>query len=198
MGEKHIAIRASAGAVLVGLFLWGVPIPSEGAGLNEHPLKRIYDPIVSACAYRHNIPVALVHSIIRAESNYNVNAISPKGAMGLMQLMPETAQAYGVANPFDPSQNIEGGVKYLKDLVKLFDRSTFKVLAAYNAGQEAIKKYGGIPPYRETRNYIQRVMDGGYQKATITTRTPIYKYYDESGRLVLTNDYGLYLTNKSR
>jgi len=189
--------RIVAVATAVGLFLLGTTL-STAAGRVDHPLKKTYDPIVSASAYRHSIPVDLVHSIIRAESNYNPNAVSPKGAMGLMQLMPETAQAYGVSNPFDPSQNVEGGVKYLKDLIKLFGRTTSKVLAAYNAGQEAIKKYGGVPPYRETRNYIQRVMSGGYQKALITTRTSIYKYYDDTGRLVLTNDYGLYLTNKSR
>jgi len=188
--------RIVAVATAVGLFLLGTTLPTA-AGRVDHPLKKTYDPIVSASAYRHSIPVDLVHSIILAESNYDVNAVSAKGAMGLMQLMPETAQAYGVVNPFDPSQNIEGGVKYLKDLVKLFDRSTSKVLAAYNAGQEAINKYGGVPPYRETRNYIQRVM-AGYRKTVITTRTPIYRYYDSTGRLVLTNDYGLYLTNKSR
>jgi len=164
----------------------------------DHPLKKVYDPIVSASAYKHRVPVDLVHSIIRAESNYNVNAVSAKGALGLMQLMPETARAYGVANPFDPAQNVEGGVRYLKDLIKLFDRQTGKVLAAYNAGQEAIKKYGGVPPYRETRTYIQRVMAGGYSKPIITTRTPIYRYYDETGRLVLTNDYMLYLSKKAR
>ena len=189
--------RIVAVATAVGLFLLGTTL-STAAGRIDHPLKKTYDPIVSACAYRHYIPVDLVHSIILAESNYDVNAVSAKGAMGLMQLMPETAKAYGVVNPFDPSQNIEGGVKYLKDLVKLFDRSTSKVLAAYNAGQEAIKKYGGVPPYRETRNYIQRVMAAGYRKTFITTRTQIYRYYDSTGRLVLTNDYGLYLTNKSR
>lgn len=188
--------RIVAVATAVGLFLLGTTL-STASGRVDHPLKKTYDPIVSASAYRHSIPVDLVHSIILAESNYDVTAVSAKGAMGLMQLMPETAQAYGVVNPFDPSQNIEGGVKYLKDLVKLFDRSTSKVLAAYNAGQEAIKKYGGVPPYRETRNYIQRVM-AGYRKTVITTRTLIYRYYDDTGRLVLTNDYGLYLTNKSR
>lgn len=184
----RLAVVAAASLLLfgsVGLF-----------AAADHPLKKFYDPYVSASASKHSIPVALVHSIIRAESNYDARAISPKGALGLMQLMPETAKAYGVENPFDPAQNIEGGVLYLKDLSKLFDRQTGKVLAAYNAGQEAIKKYGGIPPYRETRNYIQRVMAGGYQKPIISTRTQIYRYYDETGRLVLTNDYYLYQTKK--
>ncbi|MBN2206394.1 MAG: lytic transglycosylase domain-containing protein [Candidatus Aminicenantes bacterium] len=182
-----------AAALLCGLAAG----PAVAAGA-DHPLKKAYDPLVSAAAYRHRIPVELVHSIIKVESNYNANAVSSKGATGLMQLMPDTARAYGVVDPFDPAQNIEGGVRYLKDLIKLFDRQTNKVLAAYNAGQEAIKKYGGIPPYRETRNYIQRVMAGGYNKPLITTRTPIYRYYDDSGKLVLTNDYNLYLSKKAR
>jgi len=196
MDEKGTLIRRAAGTAL-GLLLAGWAAQAGAAARLDHPLKKVYDPIVSACAYKHNVPVNLVHSIIQAESDYDPKAVSARGAIGLMQLMPETAQAYGVANPFDPAQNVEGGVRYLKDLIRLFDRSTSKVLAAYNAGQEAIKKYGGIPPYRETLNYIRRVM-AGYPKAVITTRTPIYKYYDASGRLVLTNDYGLYLTNRSR
>jgi soluble lytic murein transglycosylase-like protein len=197
MHEKGNMIRRAAGTAL-GLLLAGWAAQAGAAARPDHPLKQVYDPIVSACAYKHRVPVDLVHSIIQAESNYNPRAVSAKGALGLMQLMPDTARAYGVENPFDPAQNIEGGVRYLKDLIKLFDRQTSTVLAAYNAGQEAIKKYGGVPPYRETLNYIRRVMAAGYRKAVITTRTPIYKYYDASGRLVLTNDYGLYLTNRSR
>jgi soluble lytic murein transglycosylase-like protein len=188
---KSALMIAVAAALLCGI----AAAPALAARL-DHPLKKAYDPIVSACAYKHSVPVDLVHSIIRAESNYDANAVSAKGAVGLMQLMPDTARAYGVANPFDAAQNVEGGVRYLKDLIKLFDRSTSKVLAAYNAGQEAIKKYGGVPPYRETKTYIQRVM-AGYAKPVITTRTAIYRYYDESGRLVLTNDYLLYLSKKA-
>ena len=184
-------------AVAAATLLCGLAAGPARAARLDHPLKKAYDPFVSASAYKHSVPVDLVHSIIQAESNYDPNAVSAKGAVGLMQLMPDTARAYGVANPFDPSQNIEGGVRYLKDLIKLFDRSTSKVLAAYNAGQEAIKKYGGVPPYRETRTYIQRVMAAGYRKPIISTRTQIYRYYDDSGRLVLTNDYMLYLSKKT-
>lgn len=198
MDEKSNRIPLAA-VLAFGFLLWGSAARPAAAARIEHPLKKIYDPIVSASAYKHSIPVDLIHSIILAESNYDASAVSAKGAIGLMQLMPETARAYGVANPFDAAQNIEGGVKYIKDLTKLFDRSTSKVLAAYNAGQEAIKKYGGIPPYRETLTYIRRVMGvGGYRKSVISTRTPIYKYIDVTGRLVLTNDYNLYLANKSR
>jgi hypothetical protein len=117
--------------------------------------------------------------------------------MGLMQLMPLTAAQYKVMNVFDPRQNIQGGVKYLVDLIKLYDGDTKHVLAAYNAGQEAIKKYGGIPPYRETKNYIKKVM-AAYPKSKITTRTKIYAFYDEKGRYVLTDNKALWERNKKR
>jgi soluble lytic murein transglycosylase-like protein len=159
--------------------------------------KKPYDDIVVDVAQRLRVPVELVHSIIKAESNYDTWAISSKGAMGLMQLMPITATQYKVMNVFDPRQNIEGGVKYLVDLIKLFDGDTQRVLAAYNAGQEAIKKYGGIPPYRETRNYIKKVM-AAYPKSKISTRTKIYAFYDENGKYVLTDNKALWEKNKKK
>lgn len=149
--------------------------------------KAQYDPIVQSCARQYNVPADLIHSIIRAESAYDHRAISEKGAAGLMQLMPETATQYGVSDRFDPAQNITGGVKYLKDLCKLFEGNTAKVLAAYNAGQEALKKYKGIPPYPETREYIRRVM-ASYAKSYISSGVPIRKFVDGSGQHVFTND----------
>lgn len=156
-----------------------------------------YHGIVNTVAKKYYLPPELIHSIIRAESNYDPFAISPKGAMGLMQLMPETARIYKVKNVFDPQDNIEGGVKYLNDLIKLFNSDTDLVLAAYNAGQEAVKKYGGIPPYPETKSYIKNVMRA-YPRTTIKTKTIIYKFYDESGRLVLTNIPYVYLSQKKK
>lgn len=148
-------------------------------------LKKLYAPIVENVAAKHRVPADLIHAIIRAESNYDSFALSEKGAMGLMQLMPETAAQYGVKNVFDPAQNIEGGTRYLKDLIELFHKETKLVLAAYNAGQEAVKKYGRtIPPYQETRDYISRVM-AGYNQRTVRSIT---KMYDSSGKLILTND----------
>ena len=111
--------------------------------------------MIRKVAKKHGIEPELIHAIIRAESNYESTAVSPKGAIGLMQLMPTTAKAYGVNDFCDPEENIEGGTKYLKDLIKLYQGKTSLVLAAYNAGQEAVKKYKGIPPYPETRNYIK-------------------------------------------
>jgi len=164
---------------------------------SKEQFKQKLDLIIKNIASRYNVPADLIHSIIDVESNYNHKAVSPKGAVGLMQLMPETAKKYGVHDLYNPRQNIEGGVKYLKDLMKLYNQRTDFVLAAYNAGQEAIKKYGGIPPYPETKNYIEKIK-ASYPKSIITTRTKIYKFYDESGRLILTNTPYLYTFSKKR
>ncbi len=151
-----------------------------------------YDGIIASLSREYHIPAKLVHSIIQAESDYAVTAVSHKGAQGLMQLMPATAREYGVADVFDPVQNIRGGIRYLKDLMKLYDNSTNLVLAAYNAGQSAVEKYGGIPPYRETINYIEKIRKSSGIKSIITSGTEIYMFVDEQGRKVLTNDYLLY------
>jgi len=164
--------------------------------LSQDVGRKTYDPVVRKVAQKYGVESDLIHAIIRAESNYNSLAVSEKGAMGLMQLMPATAEAYGVNDFYDPEENIEGGTKYLKDLIKLYDGKTNFVLAAYNAGQEAVKKYKGIPPYPETRNYISRIQSS-YRKSTIRTRTIIYKFYDGNGNLVLTNDARLYALNKA-
>ncbi len=172
--------KALAAAVLLAL-----AIPAAGAPASE--LRKIYDPIVRRIADKHRIDRELVHVVIRAESNYDPFAISSAGAMGLMQLMPSTARQYGVNNVFDPAQNIEGGVRYLKDLVRLYNGQTKLVLAAYNAGQEAVRKYKGIPPYPETRSYIAGIMKT-YKKPTVTTKNPTYMVIDANGKKTLVND----------
>ncbi len=153
-------------------------------------LRQFYNPIVQQIAVKHGVEADLIHAIIRAESAYDNFALSEKGAMGLMQLMPDTAAQYGVRNVFDAAQNIEGGTKYLKDLIRLYSGQTRLVLAAYNAGQEAVKRYGGrIPPYQETRDYIGRVMSKYKKDVTGRGRTPLYKVKDASGKIImLTND----------
>jgi soluble lytic murein transglycosylase-like protein len=183
------------GPRLAGICLLLAGAALSAAEVPQSPGRRTYDPVVRKVAKRHGIEADLIHAIIRAESNYESTAVSPKGARGLMQLMPDTARAYGVSDFFDPEQNIEGGTKYLKDLIKLYGGKTGLVLAAYNAGQEAVKKYKGIPPYPETREYIKRIQ-AGYKNASIRTRTVIYKYYDADGKLVLTNDPRLYALHK--
>jgi len=113
--------------------------------------------MIDAIAEQNQVEAPLVHSVIKAESNYNPAALSPKGAQGLMQLIPSTARRFGVSNSFNIQQNIEGGVKYLKFLMDLYQNDYVKVIAAYNAGEGAVAKYGGIPPYAETINYVYRV-----------------------------------------
>jgi soluble lytic murein transglycosylase-like protein len=102
-------------------------------------------------------------AVIHAESGYNPNAVSPKGAQGLMQLMPKTAQGLKVSNSFDPKENIRGGVRYLRFLLDTFKGDVTLALAAYNAGLNRVSQYGGIPPYQETSNYVSRVLS--YQKS---------------------------------
>lgn len=126
--------------------------------------RKKYAPLIAAAAVRHNIDPKLLHAVIRAESAYNATAVSSAGAVGLMQLMPATAKRYGVTDRRNPKQNIEGGTRYLKDLLALFDSNLKLAVAAYNAGENAVKKYRNtVPPYRETRNYVKQVL-AFYQK----------------------------------
>jgi soluble lytic murein transglycosylase-like protein len=115
-----------------------------------------YGEIIDRTAFEQRVPAKLVRAVIQAESNYQERARSPKGAMGLMQLMPETARHYAVADPYEPRSNIEGGVKYLRALLDRFELPL--ALAAYNAGEAAVRRFGGIPPYPETREYVDRVL----------------------------------------
>jgi len=117
-----------------------------------------YRDLIRAAAARHGLAPELVESVIRVESNFEARAISPKGARGLMQLMPATAAKLGVRNAFDGRQNIEGGVRHLRHLVDRYGGNLALALAAYNAGAEAVGRYGGIPPYPETQAYVARVL----------------------------------------
>ncbi|MDO4699254.1 MAG: lytic transglycosylase domain-containing protein [Moraxella sp.] len=130
--------------------------PKTAATPSRSANRNAYDHLIRAAAARHGVDPALIKAVIHTESAFNPNARSPVGAMGLMQLMPGTARDMGVANAWDPAQNIEGGVKYLAWLQKQF-RSRDHVIAAYNAGHGNVKKYGGIPPFRETQNYVKSV-----------------------------------------
>lgn len=113
--------------------------------------------MISAAARRHSVEPALVHAVVRAESAFDQSAVSPDGAMGLMQLMPDTASLVGVRNAFHPVQNVEGGVYYLRMMLDRFAGNVPLALAAYNAGPGAVESYGGVPPYAETREYLERV-----------------------------------------
>ena len=116
-----------------------------------------FDALIEQYAAEHKLNPVLVRAVIEAESAFNPRAVSHVGAMGLMQLMPGTARDLGVVNPFDPEDNIRGGTKYLRSLLDRFDDDVDLALAAYNAGPGAVEKYDGVPPYRETRNYVAKI-----------------------------------------
>ncbi len=117
-----------------------------------------YDALIRRAAALYRVDAALVKAIIHAESAYNPQAVSRKGASGLMQLMPDTARRYEVGNLFDPTQNVYGGVRYLKDLLTLFENDLRLTVAAYNAGENAVARYRDIPPYAETKSYVTKVL----------------------------------------
>jgi len=117
-----------------------------------------YDRLIRRTASVHQVDIALVKAVMHIESAFNPHAVSNKGAQGLMQLMPETAQRYGAQDLFDPAQNVRAGVLYLRDLQRMFKNNTRLVLAAYNAGENAVLRYKGIPPYDETQDYVRKVM----------------------------------------
>ncbi len=121
------------------------------------PVSSVPD-MIDRLAGQFGVPLKLAHALVRVESNYQVDALSPKGAMGLMQLMPALAKYYAVEDPFDPEQNLTAGLQHLKTLLDRFGDDTATALAAYNAGEPAVAKYGRIPPYRETQDYVRRIM----------------------------------------
>ena len=136
------------------------PEPQETAALAPPPpvLEVVpYGEIIDSVSAAHGVPPQLVRAVIKVESDYRERARSQKGAMGLMQLMPETARRFAVADPYNPRQNIEGGIKYLKTLLDRFP-TTGLALAAYNAGEAAVDRARGIPPYAETRDYVSRIL----------------------------------------
>ena len=118
-----------------------------------------YSNTISNISKEYNVEASLVRAVIQSESNFDPNAVSPKGAAGLMQLMPSTAKSVGVVDLYKPSENIKGGVKYLKRLLKRYRWNTRLALAAYNAGPSNVEKYGGIPPYPETQKYVRKVVN---------------------------------------
>jgi len=131
------------------------------------------DEVVNAASGRYRLDPDLVNSVIKAESGFNVRAVSPKGAQGLMQLMPGTASQLGVPNTFDPQANVEGGTRYLRELLERYNFDLVKALAAYNAGPQRVEQFGGVPPYYETRAYVARVVRDFNKKKTAQEKAAV-------------------------
>lgn len=175
--------------------------PSSYPGARQSNLlnRLTYAPLVEDISAQHQVDPELVHAVIQVESDYNPRSLSSKGAIGLMQLLPETAAEYGVSDIWDPRQNINAGVKHLKHLLELFQNNLPLALSAYNAGMQAVERYEGIPPYPETRNYVRKVTSlyqGGGSPLASSMASPqkggadlspahrtIYKYRDSQGRI---------------
>jgi soluble lytic murein transglycosylase-like protein len=130
-----------------------IPVINDGPGLVG---KTSYDPVIESASGKHDVDARIVKALIQVESSFNPWARSPKGAMGLMQLMPKTARQYAARNPYDPTSNIEAGTKYLSKLLSEFELPL--ALAAYNAGEGAVRRFGGIPPYAETQAYVAKIL----------------------------------------
>ena len=159
--DHTVVILASVTQIAV------VPEACTGKPLFHIADKILYDRMVNKIARTYGVDSALLHAVISVESRYSPKAISRAGAIGLMQLMPETAKRYGVADPLDPLQNLRGGARYLRYLLKKYNNDINLALAAYNAGEASVAKYGNqIPPYPETTDYVPRVI-GYYQQYLI-------------------------------
>jgi soluble lytic murein transglycosylase-like protein len=156
-GNAYYANTPGDGRVKVAL-----PLQADRSKSNSpSPLrdrKGNFDPIISSASRNFSVDPDLVRAVIQAESNFNPQAVSPKGAMGLMQLMPATAREMAVTDPFDPEENIQGGVRYLSELLRLLNHKLPLALAAYNAGPTKVLARNEIPPIEETRDYVQRVL----------------------------------------
>ena len=149
------------------------------------------DASIVMAAARHNVDPNLVRAVVKVESNFNSNAVSRKGAMGLMQLMPQTARQLNVKNPFDPEQNVDAGVRHLKQLLESYDGDVNLTLAAYNAGSGAVARSAGVPHFAETQNYVRRITNlyyGGFDFSTSgASRDPVRVQRDARGVLYISN-----------
>ena len=189
LASERRAPLLSKRALVVGL---GVCVAALVLVAGAHaPGVHRYHTFVEEYALAKGLEPELVLAMITTESRGRERAVSPKGAIGLMQLMPDTARQYGVKNRFDVNQNLKGGISHLKYLYRKYNKPLLPPLAAYNAGEKAIKNHNGIPPYRETHNYIKRTMKymglhySGYLKPR--PRKKLFKYTTKEGRIVITD-----------
>jgi soluble lytic murein transglycosylase-like protein len=165
----------------------------SGTTAQQSVSKARLDALIDEAAARHQVDPNLVRAVIKVESNFDPNAVSRKGAIGLMQLMPQTAKQLNVTDPFDPQQNVDAGVRHLKSLLQNYAGDVPRSLAAYNAGEKAVARSGGIPPYAETRNYVKQITHLYSSSSGTKSWTPITKPVriarDSDGTAMLTNVY---------
>ena len=160
---------------------YNVPEKSAPQAVSHSAKPRKHDDYIVEVSRQHGVDPELVSAVIVAESGFNPTAVSPKGAVGLMQLMPATAQRFGVKNSYDPQDNIRGGVQYLKFLLDLFQQDLKLAVAAYNAGEGAVQRYQGVPRYRETQNYVQKVLSLYGKEDTGGAPKVFYRYTNSKG-----------------
>ncbi len=201
LGAKQLGAKELGAKQLIGAAASTGPEgrPGAGPGLNMDFARPALsgpeiDAAIEQAAERHQVDPNLVRSIIKVESNFNPNAVSRKGAMGLMQLMPATARSLNVSNPFDPQQNVDAGVRHLRQLLDSYGGDVRLSLAAYNAGAGAVARSAGVPRFAETRNYVQRITDlyagqgaGGTPVVFTPMRNPVRMERDARGVLFISN-----------
>ena len=169
-------------------------LASSEMGVAELANRQKIEVMIREVSARYNVDPALIRAVIETESNWNSSAISRKGALGLMQLVPGTARQLGVNNAFDPRQNLDGGVRYLHTLLERYNGDLDRALAAYNAGPGAVDRARGIPQFRETREYVRKVTDSYFRPGSdrlshaSNASRPIYQRVAEDGRVVFTNE----------
>ncbi len=156
--QVRLTIRQDGTKVISNIGMGGGRLSDYQWLARQRNRRSRYDPIIERHCDRYGVDPILVRAVIQVESNFDPQCISRRGARGLMQLMPDTARRYGVRGIFDPEQNIRGGIRYLADLLRIFPSDLPRALAAYNAGENAVYKYAGIPPYDETLTYVKRAL----------------------------------------
>jgi soluble lytic murein transglycosylase-like protein len=187
-GKNHQRVKTEPVAAYIP-----VPVPQDPAKPLNQALSNVpgsYLDIINNACDRHGVDPSLVHALVKVESDFNPYALSRKGAMGLMQLMPKTAVDLNVKDSFNPIENIDAGVKYLRYLIDRYEGNLSLALAAYNCGETAIKRWGTIPPFKETRNYVKRILNlyNGNNGSVPMTRYTIYMGYGEDGAILLTDN----------